>query len=78
MVEWQIKKFTGGTELNLKTKITLQPNANAYNSRKEISPINVSFEIPMYNVSNLHIKYLRIEERGEKKTNPFRWVRYVT
>ncbi|KRW98870.1 Mu homology domain [Pseudocohnilembus persalinus] len=76
-VEWELKKFMGSTEHVLKTKISLQSNANTYTSRKEIGPIGISFEIPMYNVSNLTIKYLRIEEK-EKSYNPYRWVRYVT
>lgn len=52
-VEWSIKKFPGETEHILTTKILLQTNANTYTARKEIGPINVVFEIPMYNVSNL-------------------------
>jgi len=78
MVEWTIKKFQGGVEHTLKTRITLQTTANTYSARKEIGPISMNFEIPMFNLSNLQIKYLRIEEKGEKATNPFRWVRYVT
>ena len=35
----------------------------------------MTFEIPMYNVSNLQVKYLSIAEAGY---NPYRWVRYVT
>eukprot|EP01016_Furgasonia_blochmanni_P041689 TRINITY_DN5449_c0_g1_i3.p1 TRINITY_DN5449_c0_g1~~TRINITY_DN5449_c0_g1_i3.p1 ORF type:complete len:360 (-),score=147.39 TRINITY_DN5449_c0_g1_i3:79-1158(-) len=77
-VEWVIKKFQGGTEQTLKIKITLQTNANTYAARKEIGPISMSFEIPMYNVSNLQIKYLRIESKEKEKSNHFRWVRYVT
>jgi len=76
-VEWTIKKFQGGVEHTLRTKITLQTNANTYSARKEIGPISMNFEIPMFNLSNLQIKYLRIEKE-EKASNPFRWVRYVT
>ncbi|EGR30590.1 hypothetical protein IMG5_128570 [Ichthyophthirius multifiliis] len=76
IVKWNIKKFKGDTEQSLISKITLQSNANAYMARKEIGPVNVVFDIPMYNVSNLQIKYLRIEEK--EKTNPFRWVRFIT
>lgn len=36
----------------------------------------MSFEIPMFNVSHLQIKYLRIE--GKDKNTPHRWVRYIT
>jgi hypothetical protein len=30
--------------------------------RREIGPINMCFEIPMYNVSNLQVRYLRVVE----------------
>jgi hypothetical protein len=46
-------------------------------TRKEIGPVSLSFEIPMYNVSNLQVKYLRIAEASQNY-NPYRWVRYVT
>lgn len=57
--------------------MTLQTGANAYTSRKEIGPFNVSFDIPMFNVSNLQIKYLKIEEKDGAK-QPHKWVRYIT
>jgi len=38
----------------------------------------MTFEIPMYNVSGLQIKYLRIEETQKAPTPPQRWVRYIT
>jgi len=74
-VSWKIKKFIGGTEQTLRCKITL--NASHTTSvRKEIGPISMNFEIPMYNPSNLQVRYLRIVEN--KSYHPFRWVRYVT
>lgn len=36
----------------------------------------MNFEIPMYNISNLQVRYLRIMEEA-KSYNPYRWVRYV-
>lgn len=50
---------------------------NAHNCRKEIGPISVNFEVPLFNVSHLQIKYLRIEGQDKKQT-PHRWVRYIT
>jgi AP-4 complex subunit mu-1 len=57
-------------------KITLK-TPTAAESRKEIGPISMNFEIPMYNVSNLQVKYLKIASTT-KNYNPYRWVRYVT
>lgn len=75
-VVWLIKKFQGGTEHVLRAKITLSAPSTS-SIRKEIGPISVNFEIPMYNVSNLQVKYLRIADTS-KSYKPYRWVRYVT
>lgn len=77
-VKWVIKKFQGGTEHSLKTRISLQTSANSSNARKEIGPVNMNFEIPMFNVSGLQVKYLRIEDTTKSNNQPQRWVRYIT
>jgi len=74
---WTIKKFTGGSEHTLKARIALTQPAGPH-TRKELGPISLTFEIPMYSVSNLQVRYLRIQSRNGKAVNPFRWVRYVT
>jgi len=75
---WTIKKFQGGTEALIKSRVQLStPSPNLQNFRKEVGPVSLNFEIPMYNVSNLQVRYLRIAER-HKSTNPCRWVRSVT
>ena len=45
--------------------------------KREIGPVSMGFEVPMYNVSNLQVRYLRISET-HKSYNPYRWVRYIT
>jgi AP-4 complex subunit mu-1 len=75
---WTIKKFQGGTEAAIKCRVTLQsPISSNSNIKKEVGPVSLNFEIPMYNVSNLQVRYLRIAEQ-HKSYNPCRWVRYVT
>ena len=75
-VLWTLKKFPGATEQTMKVKVTLnQPCTSQI--RREIGPISMNFEIPMYNVSNLQVRYLRIAENMPGYT-PYRWVRYVT
>ena len=73
---WQIKKFQGQTEHQLVAKLALESPCTIA-MRKEVGPIAMSFEIPMYNVSKLQVRYLRIAEQ-HKTYNPYRWVRYVT
>jgi AP-4 complex subunit mu-1 len=75
-VVWTIRKMVGGSELCLRAKITLDTLVTSAQKR-EIGPIAMGFEIPMYNVSNLQVKYLRISET-HKSYNPCRWVRYIT
>jgi len=75
---WTIKKFEGGKELTLKSRVTLSsPVSSTAGIKKEVGPVSLNFEIPMYNVSNLQVRHLRIAER-HKSYNPCRWVRYVT
>lgn len=37
----------------------------------QVGPVSMQFEIPMYNVSNLQVRYLKIAEFA-KSYNPFR------
>lgn len=76
-VRWAIKRFAGSSELTLRAKITLsQPSSHV---RREIGPVSMNFEIPMYNVSNLQVRYLRIPEHARHPNYKYkRWVRYVT
>ena len=71
-VEWTIEKFMGNSEHSLKTKASLSGPATI----KDINQISMHFEISMYNVSKLQIKYLRIT--GQENSNPYRWIRYIT
>jgi AP-4 complex subunit mu-1 len=73
VAEWTIKKLAGETEHIMKLRVSLSAPATS----KEVGPVSLQFEIPMYNVSALQIKYLRIADLG-KGYNPYRWVRYVT
>lgn len=51
--------MVGDSEYTLLTKITL-PQVSSINVQKETGPISLVFEIPMYNVSGLQIKSLKI------------------
>lgn len=75
-IVWNMKKFPGGTEQTLRAKVSLSQTCTTQ-IRREIGPINMNFEIPMYNVSSLQVRYLRIAENMPGYT-PYRWVRYVS
>ncbi|KJP87636.1 hypothetical protein AK88_02664 [Plasmodium fragile] len=72
---WTIKKFKGESEHSIRSKITLSPGYTF--SKRDFGPIYMLFEIPMFNLSKLRIKYLRIIE-NYKSSNTHRWVRYIT
>lgn len=75
-IVWTMKKFPGGSEQTMRAKVLLNKPCTSQ-VRREIGPINMCFEIPMYNVSSLQVRYLRVAENMVGYT-PYRWVRYVT
>ena len=75
-VIWSIRKFQGGSEQTLRIRVTLAAPCTV-TTRKELGPVSMQFEVPMYNVSGVQVRYLKIADGG-KSYNPFRWVRYVT
>ena len=76
VILWKIKTFPGGREESIKCNIALGSSHTA-SVRKEIGPINLAFEIPMYNPSGLQVRYLRISS-ADVGYSPYRWVRFVT
>ena len=76
VILWKIKSFPGGREESIKCNIALGSSHTA-SVRKEIGPISMAFEIPMYNPSGLQVRYLRISQ-ANVGYQPYRWVRFVT
>jgi len=75
VVVWTIKKITGQSEQSIRIKLNLQNTSGNY--KKEIGPISLSFEIPMFLCSNFGIQYLRIADINST-TIPYKWVRSLT
>nr|ALD47956.1 adaptor protein complex 4 subunit mu [Isochrysis galbana] len=73
-ITWTIRKFMGTTSHTVSCKFVVGAGSNP---RKEMGPISMNFEIPMYNVSRLQVQHLKIVERN-KSYNPHRWVRCLT
>jgi len=71
---WLIRKFVGNTTQMLACKFVVGAGSNV---KKEMGPVSMAFEIPMYNVSQLQVQHLKIIERN-KAYNPHRWVRCLT
>ncbi|XP_057442460.1 AP-4 complex subunit mu-like [Lotus japonicus] len=75
-LEWSLKKITGGSEHTLRAKLTFSQEIHG-NITKESGPVSMTFTIPMYNTSQLQVKYLQISKKSGTH-EPYRWVRYVT
>ena len=73
-VTWLIRKFPGGSVQAVSCKFVVK---SAVNVHKEMGPVSLAFEIPMYNISQLQVQHLKIVERN-KAYNPHRWVRCLT
>ncbi|KAF7455937.1 putative coatomer protein complex, gamma sub-unit [Cryptosporidium felis] len=76
-ITWKIKKIQGGTETALKSIVSLSVESFPERVKRLMGPIYLNFEIPMFNLSNIQVKYLRISD-GYGQQNNYRWVRYVT
>jgi AP-4 complex subunit mu-1 len=75
VLRWHIKKFSGGHEHMIRIRVTLSEASTAA-IRKEVSPISMHFEVPMYSASRVHIKYLRTSNQVGYEME--RWIRYVS
>ena len=73
-VNWLIRKFPGGSVQTVACTFVVKSEVNVH---KEMGPISLAFEIPMYNISQLQVQHLKIVERN-KSYNPHRWVRCLT
>lgn len=73
---WTIPKMNGASAVYCRLKLTTS-EADQRNVKKDMGPISMEFEVPMYVCSGLNIRFLRVTERGRNYV-PFRWVRYIT
>ena len=78
LVVFSVRKFQGGAEHYFRTKINLV-NPAKHSTRREVGPIRLHFEIPLYNTSGVRVRYLKIAPSGGSGSQkPSRWVRTVT
>ena len=56
-VTWLIRKFPGGSTQSVSCKFVTKSDTNVH---KEMGPVSLAFEIPMYNISQLQVQHLRI------------------
>jgi AP-1 complex subunit mu len=72
---WKIKHFPGGREYLLRCSFSL-PSVASEEQQGRMPPIRVKFEIPMFTVSGIQVRYLKVVEKSGYQALP--WVRYIT
>jgi len=72
---WNLGKVKGSYNTSIRIKLNLEDTIG--NFKREVGPIGMDFEIPMYRSSPMQIRYLRAME-NEKELKPYRWVRSIT
>lgn len=75
VIYWGIKEIVGQSEETCKIKINLITKYQG-DLKRHLGPLTIKFEMPMYNVSGLQMRYLKVEEREDY--NPQKWIRYIT
>ena len=75
VIVWKMKKFQGKTELALGIDVALVASTR----REKVwskPPIKMSFQIPMFTSSGIHVRYLKILEKSDYTST--KWIRYLT
>jgi AP-2 complex subunit mu-1 len=72
---WKVKKFPGNAEYSLNAEVNLIAQTVEKKSESK-PPIQLSFQVPMFTASGLHVRYLKIYEKSGYQA--VKWVRYVT
>jgi len=64
---WSMGRIKGGSEMAIRIKLNLDDHAGNY--KREVGPISMEFEIPMFICSSVQIKFMRASE-NEKTAQP--------
>jgi AP-4 complex subunit mu-1 len=72
---WKMKKINAHAEQHSKFRISVSEKNKT--TRKEIGPLSIDFEIPMFVCSGLNIRFLRVLDHSGV-VGAFRWIRYIT
>lgn len=75
-IQWKIRRFPGGSESLLRASIELIANVSLKDVAWSRPPISMEFTVPMFTVSGLQIRFLRVVEKSGY--HAVRWVRYIT
>eukprot|EP01041_Mallomonas_annulata_P001485 gene1484-2855_t len=71
---WRISTFPGKSESTLTAEVDLTPSIREKAWNKP--PISIDFSIPMFAVSGVQVRFLKVYEKSSYQTS--RWVRYLS
>lgn len=69
-IHWSVNKYIGETEKTFNATAVM--NAPADEAKNDVGPLNITFEVSMWNASGLQVKHIR-PQFDEK--NFYKWVR---
>ena len=74
-IVWKMKRFQGKSEISLECDVALVASMK----REKVwskPPIKMSFQVPMFMSSGIHVRYLKILEKSDYVST--KWIRYLT
>lgn len=74
-IVWKMKRFQGKSEISLECDVALVASVR----REKVwskPPIKMSFQVPMFMSSGIHVRYLKILEKSDYVST--KWIRYLT
>lgn len=74
-IRWRIKKMPGAAESAIRIR-TMKSGGDTGASLRNFGPATMQFLLPMHCPSRLNVRYLQVVSQN-KKSPPYRWVRYV-
>jgi AP-2 complex subunit mu-1 len=74
-IVWKMKKFQGKSEISLECDVALVASLKRDKVWSK-PPIKMSFQVPMFMSSGVHVRYLKILEKSDYVST--KWIRYLT
>mmetsp|Transcript_47658 Transcript_47658/g.123579 ORF Transcript_47658/g.123579 Transcript_47658/m.123579 type:complete len:436 (-) Transcript_47658:1605-2912(-) len=74
-IVWKVKKFGGEMEYDMQAEVTMSSTLTEKTAWSR-PPIEMSFSVPMFTASGLHVRFLKVLEKSNYQTT--KWVRYDT
>jgi AP-2 complex subunit mu-1 len=75
VIVWKMKRFQGKTDISLGCDVSLVASMK----REKVwskPPIAMSFQVPMFMSSGIHVRYLKILEKSDYPST--KWIRYLS